>query len=126
MNESYEMLLDNLGIMLKIMLLSIIVFIFLQYTIINVAMYKIVEDAEENGRFTVESYEEHMKIIGFDTDDIDVIAKPNFGEHVNKLGDPLKLVFKKEIEITVFDKKISIPVTIRKDGINHGYYGEGY
>ncbi|MCT4564971.1 MAG: hypothetical protein N4A68_11765 [Maledivibacter sp.] len=121
------MLFDIVGYFVKIAFLGILIVIILQYTMMNIAVYKIVNKAEEEGRFTYSTYSKYMGYITFDTSDIKVDKiNPRFGEYTDKLGSPLDLEVSKIFRVTVFDKEISFPITLKKSGINTGYYGRGY
>lgn len=121
------MLFDIVGYFVKIAFLGILIVIILQYTALNIAAYKIVDKAEEEGRFTYSTYSKYMGYITFDTSDVKIDKiNPGFGEYSDKLGAPLDLVISKIFRVTVFDKELSFPITVKKNGINTGYYGRGY
>lgn len=123
----FNMLFDVAGYFIKIAFLAIIMVVLLQYTSLNIAAYKILNKAEEEGRFTIGTYNEYMSKLTIDTSNV-VVAniQPSFNEYADKLGDPLDLEISKTYKFKVFNKELSIPITVKKSGINTGYYGRGY
>lgn len=125
-NDVYEHLASFIGDLFKLGLIAILVIVILQYTSLYIVAYKTVTDAEETGGFDYTTYQNYLDKVSFDTSDVIVDVSPDWGIKVTKLGDPLTLVLKKSYKIKIFNKDIEIPIIVKKDGINHGYYGIGY
>lgn len=125
--DMYEHLMDVVGDLFKIALIAVIVVVILQYTSLYIVAYQTVKAAEETGGFDYATYQDYLDKVSFNTSDVTIdYVSPEWNTKVGKLGDPLTLVIKKSYNITFFNRDISIPITVKKDGINHGYYGIGY
>lgn len=127
MKDIFDILFDYIGDMFKLLLIFTIILVLLQYTSLYIVGYKTIQHAEENGFLSEEYYNETLDKVSFDTADVEVeFVSPNWGEKVYKLGDPLTLIIKREYKVTMFGREIKVPMVIKREGVNHGYYGEGY
>jgi len=120
-----NILLDYVGILIKLMGGAAIVVTLLFYVCLDLVAQKTMAKAEINGYLDKAVYTDYIRSLKFLNTEV-VEVSPNWGEKVEKLGDPLTLTIKNKFPVTIFDKEINIEFKVTKTGINQGYYGEGY
>ncbi|MCK9471276.1 MAG: DUF4320 family protein [Bacilli bacterium] len=127
MNETFEILFDYVGDLFKLILIATIVIVLGQYISLYIVAHRTISHAEEDGYIDEMIYLDYLEKTSFDPSEVTIeLVYPKFNEKVYKLGDPLVLVIRKEYVAKMFDKEIKFPITVKVEGINHGYFGEGY
>jgi len=123
--QTRNILLDYIGILIKLIGGAIIVVTLLFYICLDLAVQKTVSKAEIDGYLDEAVYTDYINSLKFLNTEV-VEVSPQWGQKVEKLGDSLKLTVKNKFPITIFGKVINIEFKVTKTGINQGYYGKGY
>lgn len=118
---------QHLGSMYLLFLIVIVVLVVLNYTSLSIALDKTIQKAEKDGYLDYDTYRHYIELFKINTSHLTVDeVSPSFGMPVNKLGDPLKIKVSNIYELHVFGRTLNLKYSVRKDGINTGYYGTGY
>ena len=126
-NSGIKEIWQHLGSMYLLFLLVIVVVIILNYVSLAIALDKTMQKAEAYGYLDYALYSHYIVSFRINTSHLVVDeVKPAFGTYVNKLGDPLKIKVSNVYELHIFGQTVSLKYSVRKDGINQGYYGAGY
>lgn len=123
--QTTNILLDYVGILIKLIGGAIIVVTLLFYVCLDLVAQRTISRAEINGYLDKSVYLGYVNSLGFLNTEV-VEVSPPWGEKVEKLGDPLTLTVKNKFPITLFGKDLSIEFKVTKTGINQGFYGKGY
>jgi len=123
--QTTNILLDYVGILIKLIGGAAIVVTLLFYVCLDLVAQKTIAKAEINGYLDKAVYQDYVNSLGFLNTEV-VEVSPLWGEKVEKLGDPLTLTIKNNFPITIFGKDLNIEFKVTKTGINQGYYSGGY
>lgn len=111
---------------MKLFLIALFGIMILNYVSLTIVVEKTINQAEKDGYIDYDVFLDNVQNSSINMSDV-VVEKvePDFGEYVNKLGDSLKLHVSGSYEVRLGKKKI-FKYSIKKTGINQGYYGAGY
>ncbi|SKC86823.1 hypothetical protein [Maledivibacter halophilus] len=112
---------------MKLFLIALFGIMILNYVSLTIVVEKTINQAEKDGYIDYDVFLDNVQNSSINMSDV-VVEKvePDFGEYVNKLGDSLKLHVSGSYEVRLFGKKKIFKYSIKKIGINQGYYGAGY
>lgn len=130
MEHGFKLAFSIVGDFLKILVVTMFIYIALSYVSLYILSYKMMSEAEMDGGFSSSKWAlmksdliADPSTIGVETSD----TFPNFDNRVDMLGQPLKLVIYQEIDLPFLGDTRKFRVTVERTGINQGYYGSmGY
>ena len=102
--------------------------VFLKYISVSLAIDRTLSKAEANGTLDYAVMQSYLTKFKVNESSVTILkAEPEFGEYVNKLGDPIKI----EVNCNIFKAKIfggnlDFTLPVRRTGINTSFYGNGY
>ena len=131
-NEDGNIVIEGVGLTFKLLVISVIFFQLSVYLImvsrLNIAIDETIRRASIEGCIRKEYLYEQLSHQGIDSNLVTIIdVEPSLDKRVKNLGDRLFLEIKLRYPVEFSSMwNLNTYITYRKEGINEGYYGEGY
>jgi len=128
MEQGFRLAFDMVADFLKIMAISMFIFVSLSYVNLYVFSYKMMMDAEIAGGFTNAKLLEYNNQMPGATSKVFIDESkthPMVDTKAEMLGEPLKLALYYEVNIPFLKDRRKFTLRIERTGINQGHYGDG-